>query len=887
MYIHYILILNSILQYFTIPIIMGTIVALIIGIIGSLCAECIIKILDRKVEKRYFEIYKKIKKCSPKDFNIAEYNEAYYLRDENFLILEALNNGKNILITGKPKSGKTRTAYESLKTLNGFKVIKFYSNKPVELEEIPDRVFKSHILLKQKLVIFIDDLNKYSEKLDFSHLIKKLESTTKDFLIVATCRSGVEYESIKKEFGLNVKEFEEIKIVDIDKTIGKELSLIYNLNFRDFDGTIGSIFLGIEDMKNRFDELSDEYHVLFRLIKLLNDAETFVINKKALKKIYLEKIKGEIFPSNSFETIIEKLEKNSLILRTQEFIEVTHDCYLDFTLETEIVDLLWLKQVLAKIKHKWGLYNLGNTFIKKDMLKDALNCYQDALNINEEYIILNNMGYALLRLKRYTEALKIFDRAIKLNPTLLSALKGKADALHGLNKFKECFEYINKTLDINSEYYHGLVAKGDFLAEFDKNSEEALIYYDRAINVDPNHLGAFYNKGVTLKKMGRLVEALNCLEMCLEIDFRDIDSLKAKGKILADLNKLDEALDSINETINKSKKLGYGIEDYILLKGIILIYVDKNGGAINCFNEVLEINPYNEEALSLKSAALVNLGKENEAITTYDELLGIKHDNRQIIFNKCNAFFRLKQYDDAIVCYKQALSSSPIDNLDDKVIIGNLNAAVINKGYSFQKHDNNEEAINYFNSVLDIDTKSINALHGKSLSLAILGRTKELIETCDKILEIDSDHPEANFVKASSLKDSVDYEEAINHYEKGLKIKRDPDMLYAMGYCLEKLEKYEYALKCYNESLRLDPDLYIKVNFSKGLILMNSDLDEALLYFNNVLAIEPDDFGSLCNKAILLKQKGEDKKALEYYDKALKIDSLSEHALKLKKHFKI
>lgn len=135
-------------------------------------------------------ISKYIKKCNHKDFNIAEYNEAYYLRDENFLILEALNNGKNILITGKPKSGKTRAAYESLKTLNGFKVIKFYSNKPVELEEIPDRVFKSHILFKQKLVIFIDDLNKYSEKLDFGHLIKLLESTTKYFLIVATCRSG-------------------------------------------------------------------------------------------------------------------------------------------------------------------------------------------------------------------------------------------------------------------------------------------------------------------------------------------------------------------------------------------------------------------------------------------------------------------------------------------------------------------------------------------------------------------------------------------------------------------------------------------------------------------------------------------------------------------------
>jgi DNA replication protein DnaC len=196
MYIYYIPILNSLSQYFTIQIILGIIGTLILGIMGSLCAECILKIVDRKIEKRYFEIYKKMEKCTHQDFNIAEYNEAYYLRKENFLILKALDNSKNILITGKPKSGKTRAAYESLKTLNGFKVIKFYSNKPVELEEIPDRIFKSHILFKQKLIIFIDDLNKYSEKLDFIHLIKKLESNTKDFIVVATCKSGVEYESI-------------------------------------------------------------------------------------------------------------------------------------------------------------------------------------------------------------------------------------------------------------------------------------------------------------------------------------------------------------------------------------------------------------------------------------------------------------------------------------------------------------------------------------------------------------------------------------------------------------------------------------------------------------------------------------------------------------------
>lgn len=884
----YLSILNSFLQYFTTPVIIGVVGTLILGIIGSLGAEGILKLVDRKVEKRYFEIYKKMKKCSPKDFNIAEYNEAYYLREENFLILEALNNSKNILITGKPKSGKTRAAYESLRTFNGFKIIKFYSNKPVELEEIPDRVFKSHILFKQKLIIFIDDLNKYSEKLDLNRLIKKLELITKDFIIVATCRSGVEYESIRNEFSSSLKDFEEIKIEDIDVILGKNLSSIYNLNFSDFDGTIGSLFLGIEDMKNRYDELSDEYHVLFRLIRLSNDAETFLIDKNILKKIYIEKIKGEIFPANTFETLIEKLEKNSLISKTRDLIGVAHDSYLDFALETEIDDLLWLKQVLTEINCKWELYNLGNAFYRNNLFEEALGCFQVALDIKEEHIILNNMGYTLLSLKRYEEALGIFERVINLNSTFLPSFTGKFNVLKKLGKFNECVEYIDKALDINPEYYHGLVAKGDCLAEFDKNFDEALIYYDKAIKINSNHFGAFYNKGATLLKMGRLDDALDCTERCLEIDFQDFDSLKAKGKILVDLNRLDEALDCFDGTINKSKELNHGIEASIFHKGVFLLYLDKNESAINCFNEVLKINPYNEEALTLKSQALVKIGKENEAITIYDEILDISSNNRKILFNKGNAFLRLEQYEMAIVCYKQALSSDPIDDLDELRIIWNLNSALISKGVSLQEQDNHEEALNYFNLVLDTEPGSIHVLNVIALSLETLGRIDELLETCDKILEIDSNHIVANYHKGFSLIKSGEYKDALNYFENCLKTNPDPDILYGMGFCLEKLGKNEDALKYYNESLRLNPDLYINVNFSKGLILMKSDdLEEALVCFNNILDREPEHIGSLCNKALILKEMGNDEEALKWYNAALEIDPSFEPALKLKKHFNI
>jgi tetratricopeptide (TPR) repeat protein len=47
--------------------------------------------------------------------------------------------------------------------------------------------------------------------------------------------------------------------------------------------------------------------------------------------------------------------------------------------------------------------------------------------------------------------------------------------------------------------------------------EDAIISYDKALAIDPDNAEAWFNKGMTLKKIGNLKEATLCIEKCIDL----------------------------------------------------------------------------------------------------------------------------------------------------------------------------------------------------------------------------------------------------------------------------------------------------------------------------------------------------------------------------------
>ena len=148
---------------------------------------------------------------------------------------------------------------------------------------------------------------------------------------------------------------------------------------------------------------------------------------------------------------------------------------------------------------------------------------------NELASSLINDGILLGRKKRYEEAIKLFDKAIKLNPNNSFAYSCKANSLSNLENYKKAIKYYEKSLALNSSDTYALNNKAICLVKLNKY-QDALSCYDRAIqlsskkvyNLDnvtdvdesyiKNYINVYNNKGILLLKLKKINEAILCFD---------------------------------------------------------------------------------------------------------------------------------------------------------------------------------------------------------------------------------------------------------------------------------------------------------------------------------------------------------------------------------------
>ena len=211
------------------------------------------------------------------------------------------------------------------------------------------------------------------------------------------------------------------------------------------------------------------------------------------------------------------------------------------------------------------------------------------------------------------------------------------------------------------------------------------------------------------------------------------------------------------------------------------------------------------------------------------------------------------------------------------------------KGFSYAQLNRYEETLKCCASILAKNPKSAEALCDKGLSLFCLNRVNEAMVYIDESLKI---KPIDKFVlsaKGLCLNALGQYEDAIEYFDKGLQIPADDRFFYLdevqllanKSQTLMKLKKYQPALDCINEAIRLYPKLP-ECLIAKGAVLICSDKTrEAIECFDKAVSINPRIAEAWCKRGVALYILGSaDKKvsrfedALKCFDKALELDSV-------------
>jgi DNA-binding response OmpR family regulator/Flp pilus assembly protein TadD len=130
--------------------------------------------------------------------------------------------------------------------------------------------------------------------------------------------------------------------------------------------------------------------------------------------------------------------------------------------------------------------------------------------------------------------------------------------------------------------------QGLYLFHREKNYPEAILFFDKALEIDPHFAAAWHDRGMSLRELARDEEALNSIDNAVELEPDNEEFLFNRAELL--------------------RKIG-------ILKG------QKNAinAAVRAYNRILEVNPNNADAWNCLAACMKELGKEEMSRQYYSQ----------------------------------------------------------------------------------------------------------------------------------------------------------------------------------------------------------------------------------------------------------------------------
>jgi tetratricopeptide (TPR) repeat protein len=159
--------------------------------------------------------------------------------------------------------------------------------------------------------------------------------------------------------------------------------------------------------------------------------------------------------------------------------------------------------------------NLGRALVEVGRPADAILTFQQALRLNpQHWDAICRSALLLLDLERYEEAINHFERCEELRPNQAPvrqahavALQKRAVSLNGLRRFEEALIVGRQAYALDPANADICNLIGSCLQSLCRD-EESLPWLEKAIELQPNHLGALYNKARAFRQLRRFNEAV-------------------------------------------------------------------------------------------------------------------------------------------------------------------------------------------------------------------------------------------------------------------------------------------------------------------------------------------------------------------------------------------
>jgi len=271
-----------------------------------------------------------------------------------------------------------------------------------------------------------------------------------------------------------------------------------------------------------------------------------------------------------------------------------------------------------------------------------------------------NLGKTHLKLQLYDEAIKAFDKAVRLRADYAEAYNGLGDAHLYSGHYQEAKTAYTQAIKIDpnfAEAYNGLgVANLDTF-----QPEEALKAFKQSIQLQPNSPSNFYFMGLAYKKLGKRKEAIDALRETVRLNPKFADAYHALGDIYSDSR--------------------------------------EYAAAVEVYRSLVKLQPDSPAAHSILANSYSNLGRKQEALDEYELTIKLSPKEPSAYHNIANTYADMGRFDEAIQSYKRAIALKS-DYIPSHFMLGR----------AFFKKGDKASAIEQYNVLKSLDPNAAKAL---------------------------------------------------------------------------------------------------------------------------------------------------------------------------------
>lgn len=234
----------------------------------------------------------------------------------------------------------------------------------------------------------------------------------------------------------------------------------------------------------------------------------------------------------------------------------------------------------------------ADELLTQERYTEAAKLFRKALQLNPGSVELHNgLGWALQSQKKFDEAIGYFRRALELDPESVAAHHNLGYTLSLQRQFKEAVEHLRQAVRLSSDYaeVHYRLARAYCLWG---KPADAIEPFRQAVRINPQYAVAHNGLGIALTMQGRLDEAIDHFEQTLSARDDYAEPHNNLGNIYMDRHEIQQAMSHYRQAVELKPNFAeahFGLARTLHLSG-------RAREAVKHYQKALRIKPQWAEA---------------------------------------------------------------------------------------------------------------------------------------------------------------------------------------------------------------------------------------------------------------------------------------------------